>query len=139
MKKIGIILLVILFLLGCSESGVNDLDNAYYGTNPNCTQIKNGNLIISDFYFNSSKIQLSLKNISEEQITITGFTGSPINIEWEKNLSENNNPEIAPNNAYYAVLTGSFPQNMNEEITISFTVNGESQTDKTTCTGPTST
>lgn len=108
---------------------VNQLKNP-----KSCTQT-GGNLLIKDYYFQYNLIMLRIQNTTENNITIENITSYPTPSTWSS-LNE----ELEPNQIGRFDLKGSFTsqiksEQLNEEIIITYTQNGQTKTEKTTCSG----
>ncbi len=78
---------------------------------------------------------LTIQNTTENNITIENITSYPESITWFSL-----NKELEPNQEGRFDLKGSFSnqlksEQINEEITITYTQNGLTKTEKTTCSG----
>ncbi|MFH1895051.1 MAG: hypothetical protein ABIJ74_00510 [archaeon] len=94
-----------------------------------CTQT-GGQLLIKDYYLSSDLILLMIQNATPNDITIESITGSPNELTWDKAM-----PELLKSETGSFSLRGSFPEQLNEKITITYNQNGLTKSEKTTCSG----
>lgn len=128
MKKFVFVLLIVSVIFGC----VSESDPLGIETYPKqCSSQTGGYLLIKDFDFNENTIKLRIQNTTPFEVTINSFTGNPLPISWQ-NAED---ATLLRTDSKTFTLKGTFTGQLNEEISIKYTANGETKTEKTTCTG----